>query len=146
MKKSITLLSFMALFSLSACQIATVPSDTQSVVAIEEPAETPSPTPEPTDTPTPTPETEEETISEEPAEMASDTNADEADDQEADELEARTEPCDKTLYANQSCNVRSGDSTDYERIGGLNFAQEVKVVGRWCGRCCRFTIIILRAE
>lgn len=32
-------------------------------------------------------------------------------------------------YAKQAVNVRSGPSTDYEKIGGLTFAQEVSVTG-----------------
>ena len=34
-----------------------------------------------------------------------------------------------TRYAKQAVNVRSGPSTDYEKIGGLAFAQEVNVTG-----------------
>ncbi|MCR5167878.1 MAG: SH3 domain-containing protein [Oscillospiraceae bacterium] len=40
------------------------------------------------------------------------------------------EPLDKTMYAVSSVNVRAGDSTDFDKIGGLSWAQEVKVTGR----------------
>ena len=36
---------------------------------------------------------------------------------------------DKTMYAKQSVNLRSGPSTDYERIGSLTTNQEVTVTG-----------------
>ena len=36
----------------------------------------------------------------------------------------------KTLYAVQSVNVRSGPSTDYDKIGGLTTNQEVQVISR----------------
>ena len=36
----------------------------------------------------------------------------------------------KTLYAIQSVNVRSGPSTDYDKIGGLTTNQEVQVTGQ----------------
>lgn len=35
-----------------------------------------------------------------------------------------------TMYATQACNVRSGPSTKYERIGGLAYSEEVTVVGK----------------
>ncbi len=35
-----------------------------------------------------------------------------------------------TMYAQRAVNVRSGPSTDYEKIGGLNTNDEVKVTGR----------------
>lgn len=34
-----------------------------------------------------------------------------------------------SLYAKQSVNVRKGPSTDYEKLGGLGFAEEVTVTG-----------------
>ncbi|MCR4683827.1 MAG: SH3 domain-containing protein [Lachnospiraceae bacterium] len=126
---SLLLLSI-AVSLLCACRTATtttgVQTDTQTAetapiptaIPTPEPSTTPTPTPEPTKTPTPTPEPEEESapevIEEEPV----------------DELAARTTPIEKTMYATQSCNVRSGDSTNYEKIGGLTFAQEVKVTGQ----------------
>ena len=37
---------------------------------------------------------------------------------------------DKTMYAKQSVNLRSGPSTDYEKIGSLTTNQEVTVTGQ----------------
>lgn len=34
-----------------------------------------------------------------------------------------------TMYAKQQVNTRKGPSTDYEKVGGLSFAQEVNVTG-----------------
>lgn len=35
-----------------------------------------------------------------------------------------------SMYAKQAVNVRKGPSTDYEKLGGLSFAQEVSVTGQ----------------
>lgn len=37
---------------------------------------------------------------------------------------------DKTMYAKQSVNLRSGPSTDYEKVGSLNTNDEVTVTGQ----------------
>jgi uncharacterized protein YgiM (DUF1202 family) len=39
-------------------------------------------------------------------------------------------PLDLIMYATSAVNVRAGAGTDYDRIGSLAAAQEVKVVGR----------------
>ncbi len=114
--------------------MASVPSDTQTAVIAEEPAEIPSPvptetvtsTPDPTDTPTETSisESTETPVPAEPEEIKEEVT------EPVDELEARTEDLDKIMYAVSAVNVRAGDNTEYDRIGGLTWAQEVKVTGR----------------
>ena len=37
---------------------------------------------------------------------------------------------DKTMYAKQSVNLRSGPSTDYEKVGSLTINQEVTITGQ----------------
>ena len=49
--------------------------------------------------------------------------------EQVDELAQRTEPADKKMFATQNCNVRCGDSTNYEKVGNLGWAEEVHVVG-----------------
>ena len=44
-----------------------------------------------------------------------------------------------TKYATQSVNVRSGPSTDYDKIGGLTTNQEVQVTGQASTGWYRFT-------
>lgn len=36
----------------------------------------------------------------------------------------------QSMYATQACNIRKGPSTDYERVGGLSYAEEVTVIGK----------------
>ena len=88
-------------------------------------------------------ETVDETVESESSEATSETESDEVastPDSEAVESEASepetSEPeftvteVSKTLYAVQSVNVRSGPSTDYDKIGGLTTNQEVQVISR----------------
>ena len=112
---------------------------------------TPTPTPivteTPTPTPTPTPEPEHiledeeiETIFENAADEAKFDEAVEAgeaitaDEAKADEIKddlaSRTEDIDKTMYAVSDVNLRAGDSTDYEKVGSLTWAEEVHVTGK----------------
>lgn len=50
---------------------------------------------------------------------------------EAEKLPSFTvEDMTATMYAQRAVNVRSGPSTDYDKIGGLNTNDEVKVTGR----------------
>ena len=87
-------------------------------------------------------ETVDETVESESSEATSETESDEVastPDSEAVESEASepetSEPeftfteVSKTLYAVQSVNVRSGPSTDYDKIGGLTTNQEITVNG-----------------
>lgn len=36
----------------------------------------------------------------------------------------------QSMYATQSCNIRKGPSTDYERVGSLSYAEEVTIIGK----------------
>ena len=87
-------------------------------------------------------ETVDETVESESSEATSETESDEVastPDSEAVESEASepetSEPeftvteVSKTLYAIQSVNVRSGPSTDYDKIGSLSTNQEITVNG-----------------
>ena len=108
---------------------------------------TPTPTPVATETPTPTPEPErvledaevetifenaaDEAKFEEAVEAGEAITAEEAEKEEVqDELAARIEELDKTMYAVSEVNLRAGDSTDYEKVGALAWAEEVHVTGR----------------
>ena len=97
-------------------------------------------------------ETVDETVESESSEATSETESDEVastPDSEAVESEASepetSEPeftvteVSKTLYAVQSVNVRSGPSTDYDKIGGLTTNQEVQVTGQASTGWYRFT-------
>lgn len=54
-----------------------------------------------------------------------------APETEAEKLPSFTvEDMTATMYAQRAVNVRSGPSTDYDKIGGLNTNDEVKVTGR----------------
>lgn len=88
-------------------------------------------------------ETVDETVESESSEATSETESDEVastPDSEAVESEASepetSEPeftiteVTATKYATQSVNVRSGPSTDYDKIGGLTTNQEVQVTGQ----------------
>ena len=88
-------------------------------------------------------ETVDETVESESSEATSETESDEVastPDSEAVESEASkpetSEPeftvteLNATKYATQSVNVRSGPSTDYDKIGGLTTNQEVQVTGQ----------------
>ena len=87
-------------------------------------------------------ETVDETVESESSEATSETESDEVastPDSEAVESEASepetSEPeftvteVTATKYATQSVNVRSGPSTDYDKIGGLTTNQEITVNG-----------------
>ena len=87
-------------------------------------------------------ETVDETVESESSEATSETESDEVastPDSEAVESEASepetSEPeftvteLNATKYATQSVNVRSGPSTDYDKIGGLTTNQEITVNG-----------------
>lgn len=87
--------------------------------------------------------TVDETVESESSEATSETESDEVastPDSEAVESEASepetSEPeftvteLTATKYATQSVNVRSGPSTDYDKIGGLTTNQEVQVTGQ----------------
>lgn len=49
---------------------------------------------------------------------------------EGSKLEYTYTELDKTMYAKQSVNVRNLPSEDGEKLGGLSFAQEIKVTGQ----------------
>ena len=68
---------------------------------------------------------EPETSTEENSEAVS-----ESDSEAVVEPEFTFTEVSKTLYAVQSVNVRSGPSTDYDKIGGLTTNQEVQVISR----------------
>jgi len=62
--------------------------------------------------------------------------ADEAD-AELEEAEAEVsdgieivEELDKTMYTQKSCNMRNGDSTDYEKVGAYEWGEAVHVTGK----------------
>ena len=97
-------------------------------------------------------ETVDETVESESSEATSETESDEVastPDSEAVESEASepetSEPeftiteVTATKYATQSVNVRSGPSTDYDKIGGLTTNQEVQVTGQASTGWYRFT-------
>ena len=97
-------------------------------------------------------ETVDETVESESSEATSETESDEVastPDSEAVESEASepetSEPeftvteVTATKYATQSVNVRSGPSTDYNKIGGLTTNQEVQVTGQASTGWYRFT-------
>lgn len=79
-----------------------------------------------------TSDTEEETESEE----AEEEIEEEANEEEEESIEETPEPeytvtdVSAVKYAKQSSNVRSGPSTDYERIGSLALNQEVQITGQ----------------
>ncbi len=138
MKRNITCIvtSMIIVFGLCACQTATVNIQSETIenketigkeeVAPTEIAEeivTPTPTPEPTETPIPEP------VQEEEAEVSENENNNDIKE-EVDELTARTESLDKTMYAVSAVNTRAGDNTKYEKVGSLTFGQEVKVTGK----------------
>lgn len=71
------------------------------------------------------PETEIET------EMETDTEVEETiESTESEAILYTYSDLDKTMYAKQSVNVRDLPSTEGEKLGGLTFAQEVKVTGQ----------------
>lgn len=49
---------------------------------------------------------------------------------EEEVVESDIEPASGTYYAKQACNLRSGPSTDYEKVGSLAYKQEIQVTGR----------------
>ncbi len=46
------------------------------------------------------------------------------------EVTVGIKPLNKTMYVSSGVNVRSGHSTDYDKIGSLNKGEEVKVIGQ----------------
>ena len=88
-------------------------------------------------------ETVDETVESESSEATSETESDEvastpdseaveseASEPETNEPEFTVTEVTATKYATQSVNVRSGPSTDYDKIGGLTTNQEVQVTGQ----------------
>ena len=65
----------------------------------------------------------------------------EASEPETNEPEFTVTELNATKYAIQSVNVRSGPSTDYDKIGGLTTNQEVQVTGQASTGWYRFTWI-----
>lgn len=75
-----------------------------------------------------------ETSTEENSEAVS-----ESDSEAVVEPEFTVTELNATKYATQSVNVRSGPSTDYDKIGGLTTNQEVQVTGQASTGWYRFT-------
>lgn len=63
-------------------------------------------------------------------EQATEAPVDEAVESEASVPEFTFTEVSKTLYATQSVNVRSGPSTDFDKIGSLSTNQEIQVISR----------------
>lgn len=74
-----------------------------------------------------TPETSTEVL---PDSEAVESEASEPDSEAVVEPEFTVTEVTATKYATQSVNVRSGPSTDYDKIGGLTTNQEVQVTGQ----------------
>ena len=69
--------------------------------------------------------------SEETSEETTETPTEETTEEPSEELPAYTvEDMSATMYAQKPVNVRSGPSTDYDKIGGLSKNQEVTVTGK----------------
>lgn len=58
------------------------------------------------------------------------TDNTETDDSVSSEPDFTVVDMSMTMYANQSVNVRSGPSTDYDKLGGLSANDEVKITGQ----------------
>ena len=97
-------------------------------------------------------ETVDETVESESSKATSETESDEvastpdseaveseASEPETNEPEFTVTEVTATKYATQSVNVRSGPSTDYDKIGGLTTNQEVQVTGQASTGWYRFT-------
>ena len=96
-------------------------------------------------------ETVDETVESESSEATSETESDEvASTPDSEAVNEASEPettvpeftvteVTATKYATQSVNVRSGPSTDYDKIGGLTTNQEVQVTGQASTGWYRFT-------
>ena len=108
--------------------VSAEPTETASEVDTEESEEskeslepTPSPTVEPT---------------EKPVEESVESTENEVDTLESDEVEENNlgyeiiSIDDSTMYATTNCNVRSGPSTEYDKVGSLAYAQEIVVNGK----------------
>lgn len=115
---------------------ATSVPDSEAVEAVSEPEQaTEAPVDEVVENAESASETESasepETSTEENSEAISETESDEvasAPDSEA--VEFTVTELTATKYATQSVNVRSGPSTDFDKIGGLTTNQEVQVTGQ----------------
>lgn len=79
-----------------------------------------------------------ETTTEAEVSEGADTNQEDAiptdntgtDDSVSSEPDFTVADMSMTMYANQSVNVRSGPSTDYDKLGGLSANDEVKITGQ----------------
>lgn len=117
------------MLSLTACGKKEQPVSAEPAQTIEESTEesveslevTPSPTVEPTTEP------EEESSS---SEESLDNSESEVDTEEESLGYEIIDIEDKTLYATQNCNLRSGPGTDYEKVGSLSYAQQITVNGK----------------
>lgn len=101
---------------------------TEESVGSTEPA--PSPTVAPTEEPA-----EESSDSEEISGVEENVESSESESGATEEEENAlgyeiTPVDDKVLYALQSCNLRSGPGTDYEKVGSLSYAQKITVNGK----------------
>lgn len=131
-----TILITAILLSLTACGKKEQPVSAEPVQTIEESTEesleslnslevTPSSTVEPTTEP------EEESSSNEESSDNTENEVDTTEDNEENTLGYEIIPMDDTvMYATTNCNLRSGPSTDYDKVGGLSYAQEVTVNGK----------------
>ena len=86
-----------------------------------------------------TSETESDEVASTPDSEAVESEASEPDSEAVVEPEFTVTEVTATKYATQSVNVRSGPSTDYDKIGGLTTNQEVQVTGQASTGWYRFT-------
>ena len=99
----------------------------------ESPEPTLSPSPAPTATPAPTEEPVEESSEQQASEESASTETSIAESETSIEESLGYEIIpieDKVLYATQACNLRQGPGTDYDKIGGLSYAQQITVNGK----------------
>ena len=123
----VTLTTAFVLTGCNGCNTETVEETTESITSEEVVEETETSEVEETTEDVAEPTTEETAETDTSEEVVEETETSE----EVAETPAYTvTDMEKTMYAQRSVNVRSGPTTDYEKLGALNTNDEVKVTGQ----------------
>ena len=138
----VTLTTAFVLTGCNGCNTETVEETTESITSEEAVEENTEDVAEPTTEETTETDTSEEVTEETETSEVEETMEDVAEPttEETTETETSEEVAEtpaytvtdmeKTMYAQRSVNVRTGPTTDYEKIGALNTNDEVKVTGQ----------------
>ncbi|MBQ7832830.1 MAG: SH3 domain-containing protein [Lachnospiraceae bacterium] len=129
-------------FVLTGCNAETVEETTENITSEEAVEENTEDVAEPTTEETAETDTSEEVTEETETSEVEETTEDVAEPTTEETTETDTSEevaetptytvtdMEKTMYAQRSVNVRTGPTTDYEKLGALNTNDEVKVTGQ----------------